>query len=183
MRLKPHRGLSNFWWIWRLNKNNLAVIKYRMNNQTRVYVTLVVCILDSHHYAFCQYELKKIEHQPIWMKVKMTDGSAVVRAHCPSQEFRMRLCWCCQIAGIWIEFHPAGAGSSADGAGQTSNTALIRTRGAVFALTWTHFMCACQKTSFNKTEEGTTLFRDRASHKSAMTAKYDSIRKSNFGNV
>ncbi len=66
-----------------------------------------------------------------------------------SQEYRMRQCWCCQIAGIWIEFHPGGAGSSADGARQTSNTTLIRTRGAVLALMCTHFMHACQKASFN----------------------------------
>lgn len=33
-----------------------------------------------------------------------------------SLEYRMRQCRDCQIAGIWIEFHPGGAGSSADGA-------------------------------------------------------------------
>lgn len=64
-----------------------------------------------------------------------------------SEEYRMRQCWCCQIAGIWIEFHPFGG---ADGARQTSNTTLIRTRGAVLALTLCiHFMHACQKASFN----------------------------------
>ncbi len=61
----------------------------------------------------------------------------------------MRQCWCCQIAGIWIEFHPSGAGSSADGARQTSNTTLIRSRGAVLALMCTHLMHTSQKASFN----------------------------------
>lgn len=79
-----------------------------------------------------------------------------------SQEYRMRQCWCCQIAGIWIEFHPSGAGSSADGARQTSNTTLIRTRGVGLALVCTHFMHACQKANFNnmqlKEKNASTLF-------------------------
>lgn len=55
------------------------------------------------------------------------------------QEYGMRQCWCCQIAGIWIEFHHSGAGPYADGARQTSNTTLIRTRGAVHV----HSLHAC----------------------------------------
>lgn len=66
-----------------------------------------------------------------------------------SQEYRMRQCWCCQIAGIWIKFHSAQAVSSADGPCQTSNTTLIRTRGVVLTLACTHFMHTCQKASFN----------------------------------
>lgn len=65
------------------------------------------------------------------------------------QDYRMRQCWCCQIAGIWIEFQPGGAVSSADGACQTSNTTLIRTRGAVLAHMCSLFMHAFQKASFN----------------------------------